>query len=160
MRIVSDRRYHPPVDPGQVWDAFDRVDQYQRWWPWLEAFDGERLEASERWSCVVRPPLPYRVRFTVVLEEVTAPTTVAAAIEGDITGTARIDLSPDGGGSALRLRAELSPRNRALQVLATVARPVVTFGHDWVLDTGVGQFTNRLARPTPPESTVEVIEEP
>ena len=30
-----------------------------------------------------------------------------------------------------------------LRTFAAVARPVVRFGHDWVLDTGVQQFRSR-----------------
>ena len=54
------------------------TDQYQRWWPWLREFEATGLTAGDEWRCRVRPPLPYTVRFTIVLEEVEAPRTVGA----------------------------------------------------------------------------------
>ena len=47
----------------------------------------------------------------------------------------------------LRLTAALSPGSPAFRVLATLARPLVTRGHDWVLDTGARQFVDRAIRP-------------
>ena len=71
-------------------------------------------------------------------------------MDGDIGGTARIEVEPDGvDGSRVRLRSTLAPRSRAFAALATVARPIVSRGHDWVLDTGAAQFAAGAARVTP-----------
>lgn len=145
MRIESDRRYLLQATPTVAWAALSRVDEYQRWWPWLQRFDGTALDAGQRWHCVVQPPLPYRVGFTVVLEEVATGVTAAARLEGDIVGDASIDIVDRGESCELWLRSSLAPSKPALQALAAIARPVVTFGHNWVLDTGARQFANRMA---------------
>jgi hypothetical protein len=88
----------------------------------------------------VRPPLPYTVRFTIVLDEVDAPRTVGARIEGDIAGTARVELGERDGGCEIRLTSTLQPRGRVVRIMADVARPLARKGHDWVLDTGARQF--------------------
>jgi hypothetical protein len=123
------------------------VDAYRTWWPWLRDFDGTRLAAGETWSCQVQPPLPYSVRFTVRLDEVAAGERVAATIDGDISGTATLHVVPGSAdGSSLRLVAALSPRKRSMVALSFAARPLVTFGHHWVLDTGARQFAEGLGR--------------
>lgn len=145
VRIASDRHYLLQAPATSVWAAMGQVGDYQRWWPWLASFDGTAVEAGQRWSCVVQPPLPYRVRFTVALAEVEAAVCAVATVEGDIVGDARIDLVDRGPTCELRLQSSLAPAKPALAALAAVARPLVTFGHNWVLDTGARQFAGRVA---------------
>ena len=47
------------------------------------------------------------------------------------------------GGCDVRLVSSLAPRNRVLKAVAKVARPMVRYGHDWVLNTGARQFASR-----------------
>jgi hypothetical protein len=143
VRFESDRRYQLPVSPTELWAALTRLDRYQLWWPWLREFDAQLLAGDETWDCLVQPPLPYRVRFVVALEEVTAPTTVRASITGDVVGEARLDIVEQPDGSEARLVSHLEPGNGVLKAVARVAAPVVRYGHDWVLDTGARQFIDR-----------------
>jgi hypothetical protein len=151
MEVRSDRRHRFDVDRDELWAAIASVDDFPVWWPWLRGFDGERLASGETWDCTVQPPLPYTLRFALEIEEVVPGECVSARVSGDLVGTARLDLrdlsGPEGARSEIRLRSELSPTNRALRAFAAVARPVVRFGHDWVLDTGVQQFKSRALRP-------------
>ncbi len=140
MHIHSDRRYLFDAERAAVWAAIARTDRYQRWWPWLREFDGASFSQGARWDCVVKPPLPYKLRFDVVLTEVVEGDVVRARIAGDITGSAELTASDHEAGCELRLVSDLSPASGALRLVARVARPVVAFGHDWVLDTGARQF--------------------
>lgn len=140
MLVTSDRRYRFPVGPDALWDAFQRVDDYQTWWPWLRRFEPGALEPGARWACSVQPPLPYAVRFDLVLTEVVAGRSVRALVEGDLTGRAGLEIAAAGTGSTLHLTSDLAPNSALLQVIARVARPVAELGHDWVLDTGFRQF--------------------
>lgn len=147
MLVRSDRRYPFAVNADELWATIAEVDRYRAWWPWLRRLDAGGLAVGERWICVVQPPLPYAVRFTLTIEHVEQPYLVVARVTGDIGGTARLDIAEDGAGCVARLRSELSPSHRALQVVARVASPVVRFGHDWVLDTGARQFAARAFVP-------------
>ena len=125
------------------------MEAYPSWWPWLQRFDGEALADGERWACTVRPPLPYRVSFDLVLRDVEPERSVAADLTGDITGTARIDLrpavGPDGGAAThLRLVSELSPNRPLLRGLSRVTSAIPRYGHDQILDRGLAQFIQRL----------------
>lgn len=147
MELASDRRYRFDAAVESVWTALADTAAYRRWWPWLTAFDGQRLAAGEAWRCAVRPPLGYTVRFTIGLVDVVRPTWVTARVTGEIRGTARIELAPSGDGSVLRLTSTLAPGNPAFALLAAIARPIVRRGHDWVLDTGARQFAARALEP-------------
>jgi hypothetical protein len=127
------------------------VDCYRVWWPWLRTFEAQAFASAETWTCAVQPPLPYALRFTLMLDEVVPKRLVTATIAGDIAGEARLELHEVDGGCDVRLVSSLAPRNRVLKAVAKVARPMVRYGHDWVLNTGARQFASRL--PDPPFST-------
>jgi hypothetical protein len=143
VELASDRRYLFPVPPDVFWAAIGATEHYQRWWPWLRRFDASGLVAGDVWRCVVRPQLPYTVRFAVHLGEVIHPTLVTARVDGDIAGTARLVVAPHDEGCDVRLTSTLAPSNRAFGLIAALARPLVRRGHDWVLDTGARQFATR-----------------
>lgn len=66
---------------------------------------------------------------------------MSASVSGDIVGSATLTIDADHDGeSVVRLVSRLAPSNSFLRRIARVARPVVRFGHDWVLDTGAAQF--------------------
>lgn len=146
MLVHSDRRWSFPVGAGLVWDQMCAVDEYPQLWPWLRTFDADALDTGEIWTCTVQPPLPYSLRFTVIVDEVVPQRRVSATIAGDIIGEARLELSPTDGGCDVRLESSLAPGNRFLRTVATVARPMVRYGHDWVLNTGARQFGFRLPK--------------
>lgn len=141
MLVESDRRYTFPVSPAQLWSAFERVDDYRTWWPWLRRFEPGALEVGQRWACTVQPPLPYSVSFDLVLTEVVETRAVSATVEGDLSGTARLAITSVESGCELHLISALEPTQSVLRVVTRAARPVASFGHDWVLDTGFRQFS-------------------
>jgi uncharacterized protein YndB with AHSA1/START domain len=143
VRFETDRRYHLPAAPEEVWAAVARVDRYQTWWPWLQHFDAHRLAGDEIWHCLVQPPLPYRVRFDVRLHEVVPPRWVRASISGDVVGEAQLQITERADGSEARLVSSLEPGNGFLKAVSRLAAPVVRYGHDWVLDSGARQFVHR-----------------
>jgi uncharacterized protein YndB with AHSA1/START domain len=143
VRIRSDRRHSFAVSPEELWDAMAKVDTYREWWPWLRHFDAGALATGEVWSAVVQPPLPYRLRFEIQLSDVHAPHRARAEVRGDIQGTASLDIQATPAGSELHFTSELAPTNGVMRAVAHLAGPMVRFGHEWVLDTGLRQFRTR-----------------
>lgn len=140
----SDRTWAFGVGSGQLWERIAAVDEYTTWWPWLTDFDpGRGFAEGERWRCEVRPPLPYVVRFTILIDRVEAPVCVQATVSGDIGGEALLVVTSEGSGSRARLRSSLHPAHPLLRGVAGMARPLVGWGHDWVLDQGRRQFVDR-----------------
>ncbi|MFL6206117.1 MAG: SRPBCC family protein [Acidimicrobiales bacterium] len=143
MRLLSDQRHRFDVAPDQLWAAMVRVDDFRRWWPWLRRFDASGVERGDVWRATVQPPLPYRVRFDLLLTDVEAPRCISVDVTGDVEGSARLEVHDDGGGSELHFTSDLTPTSRVLRAVTRVAPPVARFGHEWVLDTGLEQFRSR-----------------
>lgn len=150
MQLRSERFYRLAADPPIVWAALCRVDQYRSWWPWLRRLEATALRAGDRWECAVRPPAPYILRFCLSLTEVEPPWLVRGTLTGDVEGEASLEIagSPTGPGSQLRVTSELAPRHLKLRAVALVARPWAAFGHRWVVDSGVRQFSTFGLGPT------------
>lgn len=147
--FVSDRDWRFTVEPELLWERIVAIHEYPGWWPWLRRFDvvGGFHEGA-RWACVVAPPLPYVVRFTIRLERVEHGREVQATVTGDVRGDAHLTVCQDGdGGSRARLRSSLRPVDPLLSSVARFARPMVGWGHDWVLDQGRRQFVGRAFEP-------------
>lgn len=144
MGIDSDRTFHFEADVEGVWAAFERVDQYQQWWPWLRRFEADGLTVGARWRCSVRTPAPYSLSFAIELVHIVPGTSINAVVSGDIAGDASLSLrSRAGGGTDLRLVSSLEPRRRTLSVVTRLIPWLARQGHDWVLDSGQREFEDR-----------------
>ena len=142
--IRSDRRFTFDQPPDEVWAAMARTSAYTRWWPWLRRLDAVGLRAGDVWACHVQPPLPYSLRFTITLDEVVDGRSVRATVAGEIVGTASVELLPAGpAATVVHFESDLAPAAGALRAFALLARPLVVWGHDWVLDEGIRQFQDR-----------------
>ena len=71
--ITTVHRYELPLPREAVWSLMSQVERYRSWWPWLRQFEGEGLSVGDEWRCMVQPPVPYLVRFRVVIDHVEAP---------------------------------------------------------------------------------------
>lgn len=131
---------------ARVWRVLTEVDEYPGWWPWLRRFEARELGDGERWSCTVKPPLPYTVSFDLVLRDVVTRRSVAADVEGEIEGSARVDLRRHGSGTELTLVSDLEPSRTFLVGLTRLAGPVARFGHEFILDAALDQFVAALDR--------------
>ena len=142
--IRSDQRFSFDRPPAEVWEAMGRTSAYTDWWPWLRRLDASGLFAGDVWSCHIQPPLPYFLRFTITLDEVVPVELARATVAGDIRGTAEFTLRPDGEAACEgRLVSDLAPASSVLRAFAVVARPLVVWGHDWVIAEGIRQFRDR-----------------
>ncbi len=141
----SDRCWDFQVSADELWQRLATVEDYSSWWPWLRRFDpGSGIACGARWQCEVAPPLPYVVRFTVQLDDVDEGRSIDSTVVGDIRGVARLELEPrDDRTTRARLVSSLAPAQPILRVVGRTARPVVEWGHDWVLDQGRRQFVDR-----------------
>ena len=143
-----DRTWTFDVAPDELWRVLERTDEFPRWWPWLRELSGDGLVAGGRTECVVRAPIPYTLRFTVGVRAVLPGRLVDAVVEGDLAGPARleIDAAENNPGSVVRLAWDMELCRPVLRAAARVGRPVMEWGHDWVVTNGVEQFVRRALR--------------
>lgn len=145
--FAFDRSFEFPIDPGAMWEMLDRTDQFPRWWRWLRAFDTDGvsgLTVGMQAHCVVRGPLPYTLRFTVGIEQAVPGRLVATHVTGDIEGPARLELEPTASGTSARLVWAVQVVDPALRATARTARPLMEWGHNFVVNRGVRAFRRQV----------------
>jgi|SRR5438132_14290979 len=143
-----DRSWEFPVRAPELWALLSRTGDYRSWFGWLRSLDtpdGLAPGASAR--CVIGPPLPYVLRVTIDVVTVVPERSIDTRVDGDLRGPARLEIEDAEPGSRARLVWELTMRRPVLQVTARVARPLMQWGHDWCVDTGVAQFRRRAIAP-------------
>jgi uncharacterized protein YndB with AHSA1/START domain len=131
------------VPPERLWSALADTSRYPEWFPWLHAYDAGPLQAGTTARFVVRPPLPYRLTVAVDVHRVEEGSVVEGTVGGDLAGPARLEVSPDGEGSAAHLTWEVELTRPSLRRLERVARPAMVWGHDTVVAVGLRRFRRR-----------------
>jgi hypothetical protein len=87
--------------------------------------------------------LLYTLRFEIVVERVVRHERVETRVRGDLDGPARLEIEPGSGGSLARLAWSLDLRDSFLRPLSRVARPVMEWAHDRVIEVGLRDFERR-----------------
>ena len=143
-----DQSWDFPVPPGELWNVLSRTQDYRTWFGWLRSMDAsDGLAQGATARCVIGPPVPYLLRVTIRVVALVPERTIDTEVEGDLRGPARLEIEEAEGGSRARLVWALSPSRPVLQVAARLARPLMQWGHDWCVDTGVAQFRRRAIAP-------------
>ncbi len=141
------------VPPQLVWDAVERTEEFERWWGWLGEFQlvGDGLQSGSVLVGVVSPPVPYRMRVCVELEDCVRPCSIEAAVHGDLEGHASLRLSPElssGEGDVPETMVSvdwtIEMMQRPMRIAARVAYPLLRRGHDRVVDATVLGFRRQI----------------
>src|SRR5262245_24292519 len=149
--IHFDDTFAFPAPVEQVWATIARVECYSTWWSWLHDFtvEGPGMEAGSTLHGVVVPPLPYRMRLDVVLDDLVPFRSIRADVHGDLEGTAQIRLSGDGTTTRVRAAWTIEMRQRALRLAARLGYPLLRWGHDRVVEATVDSFRRQVAEERP-----------
>ena len=144
--IEYDATFVFPVSAAQLWARMLRFDRFASWWAWLREFsvEGDGFERGTVLHGVVAPPLPYRMRLDVVLDECVAPRSITAHVHGDLEGTAMISLDGDGAETRAHATWQIEMMQRPMRLAARVALPLLRWGHDRVVEATVAGFRSHL----------------
>ncbi|HEY7107759.1 MAG TPA: SRPBCC family protein [Acidimicrobiia bacterium] len=140
-----DRAWTFAVTPEELWQILEQTDQYPTWWPWLREFDvqGAGLADGSTARAVIQAPLPYQLRCTIEVDEAVRAERLRTRVTGDLEGPAELELAATPTGSAARLAWSLDVRSSLLRPFATVARPMLAWAHDRIVERGLVQFEAR-----------------
>jgi len=133
--------------PAELWDAIERFEQFERWWPWLHEFrlTGDGLREGSVLHGVVAPPLPYRMRVRVELTRCLRPTTIDGLVGGDLQGPAHLALHPTASGTRVEAAWTVEMMQAPMRLASRVAHPLLQWGHDRVVDVTVARFRRYLS---------------
>ena len=136
-----------PATVEEVWATIGRFDRYPGWWSWLHDFDvdGNGLAYGTVLHGVVAPPLPYRMRLDVVLNQVEPERFIDASVHGDLEGVARITFEGDGDQTHVHASWNIEMMQQPMRLAARIAHPLLRWGHDRVVDATVDGFRRHLS---------------
>ena len=134
--------------PEQVWEAIGHAEHFEGWWWWLGEmrFEGPGLVTGAVLHGVVSPPVPYRMRVRVHLDECRPPAEIDATVGGDLVGPATLRLWPYGEGTRAEVAWSLEMVQRPMRLAARMAKPLLQWGHDRVVDASVAGFRRHVER--------------
>lgn len=144
------------VPPELVWDAIERTDEFERRWGWLDEFrlHGAGLQSGAVLLGVVSPPLPYHMRVRVELEDCVRPSSIEAAVHGDLEGRASLRLVPqqaleesEASATIVSVDWRIEMMQRPMRIAARVGYPLLRWGHDRVVDATVSGFRRQIEDP-------------
>ena len=123
-----------------VWDAIYHSERWPRWWPYVASVDeltpgnADGLNSVRRYTWTTR--LPYRFVFDSRVTRVERPYVLEGSATGQLNGTGRWTLSPDGAGTRVRYDWNVSTGVTWMNVFAPIARPAFAWNHDAVMQSG------------------------
>jgi hypothetical protein len=146
--IAYEGAFDFPLSPDELWDELEHVDRFDSFLLWLSDFrlDGDGLKAGSTLYGVISPPLPYRMRLRVDLDDCQRPSFVRASVHGDLEGDASLVLLPRDGGTRVTAAWTVEMMQRSMRAAARIAYPLLSWGHDRVVEATVGAFRRQLIR--------------
>ena len=129
-----------------MWDGIAQVDHFPLWWGWLREFrvEGHALTPGSVLRGLVCPPLPYRMRLSVELNECIPPRLVRADVHGDLEGVAVLALEAHGERTKATAAWTIEMIQPPMRIAARVAHPLLNWGHDRVVDATVAGFRRQI----------------
>ena len=149
--IQYDGTFTFPVGVAQLWATMVQVDCFSSWWSWLHEFsvEGEGLEHGTVLHGIVAPPLPYRMRLDVVIDEYVPERRITALVHGDLEGAAKLTFDGDDVEAGVHATWTIEMMQRPMRMAALIAYPLIRWGHGRVVDATVDGFRRHLVGETP-----------
>ncbi len=143
MSYVFHTTWHFDHDADAVYAALADVATYPSWWPQVRA--ARQLDDGVG-ELRCRSLLPYDLTFVMHREVEDAEQRVLAArLEGDLTGTSRWTVTPEGTGCAAVFDEDVEVGKGAIRAAGRLARPALRFNHDLMMRSGEKGLRRRLA---------------
>lgn len=146
-------RWTVAAPPAACWAAIERLvtgdgsnTAAGEWWRALRIErPAAALARGARFAMSVRAPFGYRLRATLRITELEAGRTATAQSTGDLAGHGRIEVAPQGSGSAIRIAWDVTVGRRWMRVTGPVLRPAFVLAHWWVMRAGERGIRRALA---------------
>lgn len=145
--LTLDNRYLFDGTPRQVFDTMAQVDDFPAWWRWLRDYEieGGGLHPGGVLRGLVVPPIPYTFHVSIHVDHIEPGSSIRARLRGDLDGDAQVWLVDHPVGCELTIRWDVEMRKPSMRAAAKVARPLLVWGHDHVIEVAVDRFRGALA---------------
>jgi uncharacterized protein YndB with AHSA1/START domain len=146
FNLVSEWRLAAPVD--RVWAELMRPDDWPQWWRAVKRVE-TLAEGGARGVGAVRrltwgSALPYELTFEMRATRVEPMTVIEGRASGELDGTGRWTLTPDGNGTLVRYDWQIEVTKPWMRTLAPLLRPAFAWNHNVVMGWGYDGLRRRL----------------
>ena len=132
--------WHLAAPIERVWDAIFAVEDWPRWWRYVQAVielkkgDAKGVGAVRRftWSSA----LPYRLSFEMSVTAVERPTTMEGIASGELSGCGSWHLEAEGTTTRVRYDWTVATTRPWMNFAAPVMQPVFRWNHGRVMAEG------------------------
>ena len=136
--LVTQWHLAAPID--RVWDAIFAVEDWPRWWRYVQAVielrkgDAKGVGALRHftWSSA----LPYRLSFEMSVTTVERPTIMEGIASGELSGRGRWRLDAEGSTTRVRYEWTVTTTRPWMNFAAPVMQPVFRWNHGRVMAAG------------------------
>ena len=140
--------WHLDASIERVWEALVAVDDWPRWWRYVQAVvaiekgDAEGLGSLRRYTWTSR--LPYRLTFEMRTTALERPTLIEGVAVGDLKGTGRWHLRARGNSSWVRYEWSVTTEKTWMKILHPLLAPLFAWNHEQVMLEGGRGLANHL----------------
>ena len=146
--LVSEWRFDTPIE--RIWAELSRPEEWPRWWRAVRKVedlapgDADGIGAVRRFTWATA--LPYTVSFDMTATRIEPMTLIEGRAQGELDGTGRWTLRPDGAGTQVRYEWLVDITKPWQVALAPVLRPVFAWNHNVVMGWGYEDLKTRLIK--------------
>lgn len=144
--LVTHWHLDAPVE--RVWRAIVAVEGWPGWWKYvrsvveLEKGGEDGLGSLRRYTWTSR--LPYRLSFEMRVSAVKRPSFLEGVATGELAGTGRWYLAPEGETTRVRYEWTVSTTKPWMKLLAPIMAPAFRWNHDQVMAEGARGLARHL----------------
>ena len=142
-------QWYVNVPIERVWPVIRDVSKYPMWWS--QFVEAERRNDVDGVGAVVRvrakSALPYHMFFEVEAVREEPPRLTEAVVRGDLNGTMKWALQPEGSGTRLYFEEIVITGKPLLNVLAPLFKPFFAWNHEIMMRRGEQGLQHLLNHP-------------
>ncbi len=142
-----EHRLELPLPRAEVWEHAVDVPAWSGWWPWLEVAGCDRVRVGATATARFRSPLGWAIEVEVTPTEVAPGRRIAAAVAGDLVGSADLTLHDAPGGCTAVLVGAFELGPALARVRSGLGDRVLDQGHRILVDLARRQFVASARQP-------------
>jgi uncharacterized protein YndB with AHSA1/START domain len=141
-------RFDFPLAPVKLWALIEQPENFEQWWGWLHDVEctDPRIVTGSVLTGTIDPPVPFTMRARVTIDACDPPRRILASVGGDIEGSAGLEVGAADPGTRVAIGWDVEMMQRRMRAAARVARPLLQWGHDRVVEAAVRGFRRQLTR--------------